>query len=242
MRTPNNGPEYDHPARDGALKTYVICSTPRSGSTLLARALWDSGVAGAPKEYFNYIHRDDFVERWGPMDTPAYVDGLLRHRTSPNGVFGLKAHFNQWQQDVLAHGLDPDELFPDLHCLFITRGDRLRQAISLAKAMETGQWNIQGEGEVRAARYDFDAIGRYRGAIEQEERMWHKWFERTGRAPVTVTYEELSGDYEATVRRVLDGLGIDSAGVEIPPSRLKVLRNAETEEWVERYERDAAAR
>ena len=46
----------------------------------------------------------------------------------------------------------------------------------------------------------------------------------------------------ATVRRVLDGLGIDCAGVEIPPSRLKVLRNAETEEWVERYERDAAAR
>src|SRR4051812_29634736 len=31
---------------------YLVCATPRSGSTLLCRALGATGVAGRPEEYF----------------------------------------------------------------------------------------------------------------------------------------------------------------------------------------------
>jgi LPS sulfotransferase NodH len=95
---------------------------------------------------------------------------------------------------------------------------------------------------VKAATYDFAAIERYRSGIDHEEEQWQRWFARSGQTPVRVTYEELATDYVATVRRVLAELGIEAAGLTIPPSRLKVLRNAETEEWVARYGRDAAAR
>lgn len=33
-------------------RSYLVCSTPRSGSTLVCQALAQSGVAGRPEEYF----------------------------------------------------------------------------------------------------------------------------------------------------------------------------------------------
>ena len=32
--------------------SYLICTTPRSGSTFLSEALASTGVAGRPEEYF----------------------------------------------------------------------------------------------------------------------------------------------------------------------------------------------
>ena len=34
------------------MSAYLVCATPRSGSTLLCRALTATGVAGRPEEYF----------------------------------------------------------------------------------------------------------------------------------------------------------------------------------------------
>src|SRR4051794_6151624 len=33
-------------------RSYLVCATPRSGSTLLCRALTQTGIAGRPEEYF----------------------------------------------------------------------------------------------------------------------------------------------------------------------------------------------
>src|SRR5438132_591254 len=35
--------------------SYLICATPRSGSTLLCEALTNTGIAGYPKEYFEAL-------------------------------------------------------------------------------------------------------------------------------------------------------------------------------------------
>src|SRR6187399_2354626 len=36
-------------------RSYVVCATPRSGSTLVCHALADTGVAGRPEEYFEAL-------------------------------------------------------------------------------------------------------------------------------------------------------------------------------------------
>src|SRR5215212_4925645 len=41
------GATIEHP-----LMAYLVCATPRSGSTLLCELLGSSGVAGTPAEYF----------------------------------------------------------------------------------------------------------------------------------------------------------------------------------------------
>src|SRR5436190_15977397 len=46
--------------------SYLICATPRSGSTLLCEALTNTGVAGFPKEYFETLKDTGLPRR--PME------------------------------------------------------------------------------------------------------------------------------------------------------------------------------
>ena len=38
-----------------AERSYLVCATPRSGSTLVCKALRATGVAGRPEEYFEAL-------------------------------------------------------------------------------------------------------------------------------------------------------------------------------------------
>jgi trehalose 2-sulfotransferase len=37
------------------VRSYLVCATPRSGSTLVCQALKGTGVAGRPEEYFEAL-------------------------------------------------------------------------------------------------------------------------------------------------------------------------------------------
>jgi trehalose 2-sulfotransferase len=69
--------------------SYLICATPRSGSTLLCAALDDTGIAGHPEEHFeilletgqprqprDYFQRSNDPEVWGLLDDPEFRDVL----------------------------------------------------------------------------------------------------------------------------------------------------------------------
>jgi LPS sulfotransferase NodH len=69
--------------------SYVICATPRSGSTLLCAALDDTGLAGHPEEHFevlletgqrrrprDYFQRSNDPEVWALLDDPEFRDVL----------------------------------------------------------------------------------------------------------------------------------------------------------------------
>jgi trehalose 2-sulfotransferase len=69
--------------------SYLICATPRSGSTLLSQALRDTGIAGCPEEHFevlletgqrrqprDYFQRSNDPEVWALLDDPEYRDVL----------------------------------------------------------------------------------------------------------------------------------------------------------------------
>ena len=69
---------------------YVICSTPRSGSTLLSKGLQLTKVAGIPHEYFNVDHKSDFKKRWQFSNIEEYITLLKKNRVTTNGIFGFK--------------------------------------------------------------------------------------------------------------------------------------------------------
>ena len=104
----------------GVTLSYLVCATPRSGSTLLCEALKATGRAGRPEEYFEAVPAtgiprapQDYLVGLDDPDAhrlldgarpraPAYSDvrGLRRYEqhlarvrewgTTPNGVFGAK--------------------------------------------------------------------------------------------------------------------------------------------------------
>lgn len=267
MRDPRNGSQYDLPPLDRVRRSYVIASLPRSGSTLLARALWDTGVAGAPGEYFNSRHMEDFFLRWGRLRvggvarrllggpgawqrTPTwrslpigeYVSALKRHRTGPNGVFGVKLHYGHLERYFVQPGLDVDEVLERPRWIRIVRRDHVRQAVSYVRALQTGAWR-EGRGASGELRYDFDRIARRLDDLVTRERAWDRWLAAHRIEPLEIVYESFAESYEPTVRAVLHYLEIEgSERVVIPPPPLRRQSDATSERWIEQFRRDAASR
>ena len=221
--------------RTQARRSYLVCSLPRSGSSLLCELLGATGVAGAPAEFFHPDKMAALRERWGVATLDEYVGELLARKTSPNGVFGAKAHWGQYRP---AFGdADPRAVLPDPHLVFITRRDRLRQAISWVRALQTRRWDAQDTPPMeRPAAFDYDDITAKLMRIDREEEAWEALFERHGIVPQRVVYEDFVAARDETVRAVLGALGIDApSDLRLPPPVLGRQADDLSDEWVERY-------
>ena len=214
--------------------SYIVCSIPRSGSTLLCELLGRTGLAGAPDEFFSPYTMRVMMERWGVETLAEYVQELFARELSPNGVFGAKAHWTQYES---AFGrTDPGELLPHVRFVCITRRDRLRQAVSWARAQQTGKFHAQDPARAEAAKFDADHIAQMLKRIEREEQRWESTFARLANAPHRVVYEDLIAAPDETVREVLALLAVEApADLHIPPPRLERQADALSNEWVERY-------
>ncbi|MBR3663506.1 MAG: hypothetical protein IKN64_02485 [Desulfovibrio sp.] len=96
MRYAKNASQYDFPEYVGKPRWYCLASSPRTGSSLCAEYFEYTGLAGRPLEYFHPKYQEDFSSRWAFGDKKNYICLLERWRTSPNGVFGVKCHFDQF--------------------------------------------------------------------------------------------------------------------------------------------------
>jgi trehalose 2-sulfotransferase len=269
--------------------SYLVCATPRSGSTLLCKLLDQTGVAGRPEEYFealrhsglprrpheyfdprrhaNIIERLAFREMpdetaprpnqlWHPETYGRYLTWALEEGTTPNGVFGAKLMWGYLGDFAeLLRGIDgmagrplPDLLgrsFPGLRYVQITREDKVRQAVSLWKAVQTQSWRrepgVANEPTVEPV-FSFRAINYLVRLLTAHDASWDAYFLGLGYEPLKVTYEELARGGEAVVRRVLEHLGIPvPANLSIPAPRLTVQSDKVSEEWVQRVHRHLAA-
>lgn len=232
---------------------YLVCSTPRSGSTLLCEGLRATGRLATPAEYFNIeATLVPLSRRWGSADARAYVRDLYRHRTSPDGVLGVKLHWQQVEElrDVLGlagerRGVFPrrerrllEGLFPAARYVHVQRRDRDRQAVSYWIAEHTRQWSVHGGEEPPSAclpDYDAVAIDAVRRRIDHQEACWARFFAENGIAPVTVVYEELAADYAGTIARVARALDVDLRPADVPPPRLRRQSDDASERLLRRY-------
>lgn len=248
---------YDVDPSDAApevRRSYLLCSNPRSGSTLLSEALHGLGMLGTPIEYFD---GDDTMlacaQRWGCEDVRCYVRCLHRHRTTPDGLLGAKIHWYQLQEMTFALYSDRlpgrhwrqrralAQVFPNCRYVFCIREDKDRQAVSWAVARATGHWTDLGNtGPAPPVTYDFDAIHACRTEIDEAEKGWRELFAAEGITPLTVTYEELAADYRETVARVARHVGADLQAGDVPEPRLRRQSNEHSRRLLEHYLRERA--
>lgn len=234
-----------------ATMSYLILSTPRSGSTLLGRGLESTNLAGHPQEYFQPGGRL-WSRHWHAGTPTDYVDMLLSERGTPNGVFGAKVSWRQLLEfergcrslprferatlpDLLA------ELFPGLRYVRITRRDKLRQAISFVKAHQTGVWGRNVAKETtpsKPAAFDDGAITKILRMLLDHEAGIDGFFAQCRVRPYTVVYEDFVDSYRETISAILADLGIEAPKeLVVAAPRTAKLADDETEEWVERYHR-----
>ena len=216
----------------GTTMQYIICSSPRTGSSLLAHTMVAMGV-GNPREFLNPAMTKYFslcgVEHFMKPTPDAYIDRLKREHTV-NDVFAIKTHYTDLARvpDIFNN---VGALFPNAKFIAVTRRNVLRQALSASRAVQTNAWNAY-EPEQKKPRFNPCAVLKHVVHILGELERWEAFFKSNGIRPLRIVYEDLDADYYNTVERVTSFLGVSGS---IPPPPLKKQADATTEEWVSRF-------
>ncbi|HTZ37367.1 MAG TPA: Stf0 family sulfotransferase [Stellaceae bacterium] len=224
-------------------KAYIVASSYRCGSTFLCRNLWQTGLLGSPIEMLNpATAMKDLSSRFDAASPADYIAKLIERRTSKNGVFGLKSHFHHFEAFLRQYPGLLDALAP-LTFIHIARQDKVAQAVSMAKALQTDQWSSEEEhGKKPEISYDRETIRKCLKDVRRQDRLWRRWFEEHNVTPIEVTYEELTADPARVVRGIVEHLGVqhdEPDPVDVPS--LEKQGDETNEEWVERFRRERRA-
>jgi LPS sulfotransferase NodH len=216
---------------------YFLCSTPRSGSAFVSHVFQQTGRLGLVDEFFNFHSQP----RW-ERDAGAFLDRLLEEKTTPNGVFGIKTHF----QEFMGIFLSPLFVrFGSPKLLYLERRDRIRQAISLVKAFRRNWWNtVDSDRPQVEHEYVFDEVLRSLDYILDQYRGWDQLLTLLDVDVFRFAYEDFVEDPVGITMRAAEFLGVEIDTDALEPDRVPVKRQAgaSTEDWRERFVADAAAR
>jgi trehalose 2-sulfotransferase len=254
--------------------SYLVCATPRSGSTLLCEMLAATGRAGRPQEHFEVLRHSglprqprEYFDDADPVDVPEHLAPLERGQPisepaqawwtrtlaaglSDNGVWAGKLMWGH-VDDFLSRARDLDglagaaletvlrTLLGDPKLVYVARADKVGQAVSLWRAVQTQTWRSDGGRTRDDSHYDFAAIHHLVAQLEDQDRAWQGWFAGSGFAPLELTYEALEDDPRRCVASVLRALGLPDGDVPAPPTARQ--RDARSDEWIARYLEDSKA-
>jgi LPS sulfotransferase NodH len=273
-------------------RSYLVCATPRSGSTLVCRALTQTGVAGRPEEYFEALRHsgrprrpeeyfggttdtsilDHLTERgigedppqgspmWSRTAYDRYLAWAMEAGTTPNGVFGAKlmwgylGDFTSLLRNIPEYrGLPLAELLPaafrDLTYIRVVRANKVRQAVSLWKAVQTLAWSESqdGTGDQTAPYksflqenrpgllFHYRAIEHLLNQVLAQEAFWDTFFEHIRVKPILVLYENFAAEYATSAERLLERLGLElPADAHLEPP-LRQQSDSVNDDWVKRF-------
>jgi LPS sulfotransferase NodH len=242
-----------HPRR-----CYVVCAIPRSGSNLLTDGLHATRQAGRPKQFFlraSVPHFAALHRLHSAADFGVYVRDITKATATSNEVFGFK--LMSWYLDDFLTRLrqagafgepetsDLDLLrnaFPRLQFVHIIRRNKLRQALSKARAVQTNLWKVQqGKSAQGEPKFDANLIEQCLRESEQQEEIWESFFQRVCIEPFRIEYEQLSANYEETIREVLRFLKISlPRRTHIAPVTVKQSDEV-SRAWEERFLKEHSA-
>jgi LPS sulfotransferase NodH len=148
----------------------------------------------------------------------------VQRRRSSGGWFGLKLHHHHRQRLVGEAS----------RWILLTRQDRVAQAVSWARALQTNQW-IGGEPP-RHARYSRRLIRRCLSEIVSGEAIWERRFAAAGVEPLRLQYEDLAAAPQLTVRAVLAHLAVSDTSQDavLAPTLIRQA-DATNTAWASRF-------
>ena len=247
---------------------YLVCATPRSGSTLLCETLRATGGAGVPlehfevlratglprqpREYFDGVHDASVLEHLAPLrpGTPdreapgAWWARVRAEGETANGVWGGKLMWGH-VDELLARARRLDglagadlaavlrALLGEVRLIFVTRADKVAQAVSLWRAVQTQSWRAGDGAPHEDPAYSFAAIDHLAGRLEADDAAWRAWFGAAGADPIVVPYDDLEADPAGTAGAVLGALGLDDRQVVVPGLRRQA--DERSAQWAAHY-------
>lgn len=226
-------------------RSYIIWFTQRVGSTWLAQALEDTGVAGRPREWLN-----------APLDVDATTqrDRLWNQATTANGVMGIKYGITpklHAEVTALFAGFGADErsawgaVFPSSKHVFMTRRNKVRLAVSWWRAISSSEWHRPTRDDTAVGlttlasvpdlidKYDANALDHLLAEVSLREAVIQDVFDRWRVVPHTIVYEDLVADYDGTFARLMAFLELPA--IPAPPAAFEPIADTVSACWYERY-------
>jgi trehalose 2-sulfotransferase len=232
-------------------------------------ALKSTGVPQRPLEYFPGVtdeallnifkernHPDEEQRQPPPgMSFESYVDAIIERCTSANGVFGTKLMWNYFPDfisklrdiprchDLCSAPALLAAVFPNPHYIFVIRRDKLGQAVSLWKGLQTWVWRaedapaVDGEKQTTGElAFHFGAINHLVRHLEQNEQAWQSFFADHHIQPFTIVFEDFITAQEETTREVLRFLGVSvpPGSIFVPP-RMHRQADKVSAAWIQQY-------
>lgn len=229
FRSPKND-EADVP------RGYAICTSGRTGSNWLCYLLSSTGYLGNPREYFNCEARRQFDDPNYPAEPAEQFSRILTMGATPNRIYGLKVFPSQ--HDVISLTCAWTLLLPNLKFIWLQRRDILGQALSAARAIQTGQFRSTIPAATPVS-YDANLIKNRLVMAVKEQARWSLFFARTGIAPLSIYYEDVVANPQAIIERIADLVGLKQRIIiRANLIELKVQRDTITEEWRVRFLRE----
>lgn len=239
-------------------RSYLVLMSPRSGSTLLCAHLANIGF-GRPVEGFHFSNGQltrMFGDEVDFSDPYAHIAAVFQYGTV-NGIFGLKFSWVEFelflkkarelvgneQQDLTDMDL-LDLFFPQARIVRLVRRNKIKQAVSYAKAMQTGNWNEEvDESEeykdyIVPPKYNRAHIEALFDNLLAYDLSWEHFLNCYQRDSLEIWYEDLANDYEQVMSRIYQYLGVVNAEELQPP--LKRQSNTINQQWVTRFEQETA--
>jgi LPS sulfotransferase NodH len=209
---------YDFNYEAKLKQKYIILCSPRSGSTMLANALYNTGLAGAPFEYFNRkILKARNNPELRPNELSFYLNEMIRRRTSPNGYFGMTLQFEQFEylfgRNATVTSVGMTFLSEFDRKILVYRRDKISQAVSFWLARENSVWSMPNRAKTGLLQRtlnptDVIEICDLLRTFVAWDDLWRKVISRLEGSCMEVAYEDLRSDPQAEFGKIFEYLGL----------------------------------
>lgn len=184
--------KYDRIERTTPRYILLICSTPRSGSTLLCDILFRNNACIAHEYFHPSEYMSMLAERWGVQidgeaDFASYVAKLRERRTFPNGWLGINI---QSEHLPIYLAAEPHLKDLEIHYVHLLRRDLIAQSVSYHIAEQTGQWSSKWEKRDNPT-YDYNSIWNHLQRITHGNVAIQAFIRSRRVDAVTLYYEDL---------------------------------------------------
>ena len=189
-------------------RTYTIAFAMRSGSNEICSLLKRNGL-GAPGEIFRTPL---------PLEPPSAqaksFDAVVRQNQA-NGIFGSKmshdhrAALDEYLRTSMPGYRQLDDVLPNHRWVWLTRRDKISQAISLCRAEQSNTWALTSPAGAAPDlfQYDFFELLSRMIMLQASDLIWELYFQRQGINPLCIIYEDFFRDAERQLKKLIEYLG-----------------------------------
>lgn len=243
-------------------QSLVVCTNPRSGSTMLCDLIKSTGELGDPKSFYRAQSIANWMDRLSiatdPQANPAkfereYLDKIVIRGRGETARFSLRIMQENFADMIAKFRL----LYPDIACdlsliqkafgptkfIYLQRNNKVEQAVSYIKAQKSGLWHKTADGSDRERlsvqaddlTYDYETIKKLVDEFSRADMTWQTWFRANDILPIEVHYEVLARDPQAEMTKVITALELEPACLQNLSFDTSKTADQISLSWVQRF-------